>query len=67
MFKHKLKHNICTCVCKIYFNVLHTYNDIIDFSDNEKVPDEELSNLRHLSRTHIIRGLKLGDVPVEHK
>lgn len=41
----------------------------MDFSDNEKVPDEELSNLRHLSRAHIVRGLKLGDIPAsaQHK
>lgn len=47
--------------------MLHTYSDIIDFSDSEKVPDEELSNLIHLSRAHTIRGLKLGDIPAEHE
>jgi hypothetical protein len=50
-----------------YFSVLHTYNDIIDFSGNVKLPDSEVSNLRHFCKAHKTRGLKVGDTSAREK
>ena len=40
---------------------------MIDFSGNVKLPDSEVSNLRHFCKTHITRGLKVGDTSAKEK
>lgn len=41
--------------------MLQTYNDTMDFAGNAKTVDADFNNLKHFSRTQIIRGLKEGD------
>lgn len=40
---------------------------MIDFSGNVKLPDSDVSNLRHFCKTHIARGLKVGDASARKK
>lgn len=54
--------NVGTCVCKRYLTVLQVYNNTIDFLGNEQVRDLDRITFRHFSSTHMIKGLKAGDI-----